>query len=90
MTEKYIVIDTSMKSLFVAGRYVSETPKFIHVEVESGATRKRSKDSVNIVSTHDTMEEARKAAEALTSKLRGARKHYDQRVAEIIAQARGD
>jgi hypothetical protein len=87
MTEKYLVIDTYYKDRFIAVKYLGDTPKFIKIKAEYGAQIKRSKDSVIIASTHDTMEGARKAADKLTRKLKGAKRHYDQRVSEIIAAA---
>lgn len=88
MGEKYIVIDTAIDDLFIGVIFVSETPSFITVKEERGAQIRRSKDSVITVSTHETMDDARKAAAQLTAKLKGARRHYNQRVTEIIADAR--
>jgi hypothetical protein len=87
MAEKYIVIDTYYKDRFIAVEYLGETQKFIKIKEKYGAQIKRSKDSVIIVSTHDTMEGAQKVADKITAKLKGAKRHYDQRVSEIIASA---
>ena len=89
MTEKYIVIDTTMRDRFVGVKFVSETASYIEVMYDGAQTsRRRHKRSVDIISTHGAMEDATRAAERLTAKLSGARKHYNQRVAEIIADAK--
>jgi hypothetical protein len=73
MGEKYIVIGTYYKDRFIAVEYLGETQKFIKIKEGRGAQIRRSKDSVIIVSTHDTMEGARKAAAQLTAKLKSAK-----------------
>jgi hypothetical protein len=90
MTEKYIVIDTYFKDRFIAVKYLGETERFINVEAEYGAPRRRSRDTVIIASTHGSMDDAEKAAAQLTAKLKGARRHYNQRVTEIFADAQAN
>jgi hypothetical protein len=89
MIGRYMVIDTTLRDRFVGVKFVSETASYIEVMYDGAQTsRRRHKRSVDIVSTHEAMEDATRAAERLTAKLSGARKHYNQRVTEIIADAR--